>query len=249
MQQTGLRPLGFGEILDGAFVLYRRDFAAFLALSALPVTPLLALRLALALSGARFDARAGFALDLVGIALGTLAMGALIVATSDAYHGIPVDRRSAFARARAHYGRLLATVVAMRLMVFLGFLLLIVPGVIAMVRFFAVEQVVMLEGTTSAAARERSTALAEGAFGRVLGMIGVIAVLTLLPTFTGGFLRGVAGNGGAPPNPYMMGVFTLAFQILALPVSTAAYTLLYFDRRVRAEALDVEVAVRNLVPA
>lgn len=245
MHQAGLRPLGFGEILDGAFVLYRRDFAAFLAISALAHGPALVCALALAAVGAPAGA-----LEWIPIVAGALlylvASGALIRATADAYGGAPVDVRAALAEARARYWLLLRSVLLPWLMIFVGILLLVVPGIVASVRFFAIEQVAMLERATPAEARRRSEYLADGAGWPIFWMLLVLFVISMLPEISREVFSGMVGNGGVVENVYLALAISTALQILAHPLMSAACTLLYFDRRVRKEALDVEVAMGRI---
>ena len=245
MQQAGLRPLGFGEILDGAFVLYRRNFAAFLAISALAQGPALVCALALAAAGAPAGALEWLPI-IAGTLLCLLASGALIRATADAYGGAPVDARAALTEARARYWLLLRSVMLPWLMIFAGFLLLVVPGIVASVRFFAITQVAMLERATPAEARRRSEYLADGAGWPILWMLLVLFVISMLPEISQGFLSEMVGNGGIVENVYLGLAISTALQILTLPLTSAACTLLYFDRRVRAEGLDVEVAMRRM---
>lgn len=238
-----LRPLGFGEILDGAFALYRRNFAAFLLMAALPHAPVLACQLLLAARGVD-EPGAWLLLVFVGAFLTVLANGALIRATADAYGGTPVDIRRALATARARYWTQLRAVLAARLVTIAGFILLVVPGVIAAICYFAVEQAAVLEDTTPGRARHRSTHLAQGAQGRILGMMGVLAVIAWLPAVSQAIFAEWLGRGEAVS---VLGV--LAEQLLwllALPLTTAAYTLLYLDRRIRADAMDVQVAMQRM---
>lgn len=248
MHQAGLRPLGFGEILDGAFVLYRRNFAAFLAISALAYGPALVCALALAAAGApagELEWIPAIAVTLLYL----LASGALIRATADAYGGAPVDARAAFAEARVRYWLLLRSVLVPWLMTTVGFLLLVVPGIIASVRFFAIEQVAMLERATPAEARRRSEYLSDGAGWPIFWMLLVLFVISMLPEISQEVFSGIVGNGGIVENVYLGLAIATALQILAHPLMSAACTLLYFDRRVRKEALDVEVAMRRMSPA
>jgi len=92
-----LRPLDTGEILDGAFQLYRRHFRAFLAAGALPLSPLLAFW-----AWTAWQTWQGFPLDreiasglsvlqvLTGWLPGVLTRGMVIRMTDDAQMGRPV---------------------------------------------------------------------------------------------------------------------------------------------------------------
>jgi hypothetical protein len=243
MHQPELRPLGFGEILDGAFALYRRNFAAFLLMSALPLAPVLACQLLLAAGGVD-DPGAWRLLGAAGGLLTVLATGALIRATADAYHGLRVDTRSALGAARARYWTQLRAVVVARLVILAGLILFVVPGVIAAISYFAVEQAAVLEDTTPSRARHRSSHLAQGAGGRILGMMVVLTVIAWLPALSPTIFAEWLGRGDA--DSALGAVAEQLLLILALPLTTAAYTLLYFDRRIRADAMDVQVAMQRM---
>lgn len=238
-----LRPLGFGEILDGAFALYRRNFTAFLLMSALPLAPVLACQLLFA-AGPVDDTRAWRLLGFAGGFLTVLATGALIRATADAYRGQKVDTRSALATARARYWTQLRAVVVARLVTMAGLFLFVVPGVIAAVNYFAVEQVTVLEDTTPSAARHRSSHLSQGAGGRILGMMVVLTVIAWLPIISQVVFAEWLGRGDA--ESAAAAIAEQLLLILALPLTTAAYTLLYFDRRIRADAMDLQVAMQRM---
>ena len=243
MYQPDLRPLGFGEILDGAFPLYRRNFAAFLLMSALPLAPVLACQLLLAAGGVE-DAGAWGMLVIAGGLLSVLATGALIRATADAYGGVTVDTRSAFTAARARYWTQLRAVVVARLVTLVGLFLFVVPGIIAAIHYFAVEQAAVLEDTTPSQARHRSSQLTQGAGGRILGMMVVLIVITWLPVVSQTVIAEWLRRGYE--DSALAAVIELLLQILALPLTTAAYTLLYFDRRIRADGMDVQAAMQRM---
>ncbi len=87
-----LRPLGFGEVLDSAFTLFRRNFASFLAVALIPTAAMVALGLASGMHRMAADPtsiRVGpFLLFILVSILGTLVMwGALAHLASQAYGG------------------------------------------------------------------------------------------------------------------------------------------------------------------
>jgi hypothetical protein len=102
-----LRPLDTGEILDGAFRLYRMHLRAFLAAGLLPLSPLSPLLAFWAYvvwrtsAGVPLDAdRAGWLTTLLLFATwvpGVLTRGMVIRMADDAQTGRPVDGRAAFA--------------------------------------------------------------------------------------------------------------------------------------------------------
>lgn len=104
--QSHLRPLDTGEILDGAFRLYRRHPGAFAAAGALPLLPVMIVWVwiaAGALRGAAYapaDADLLVALAVLGGWLpATLTRAAVIRMTDDALAGRPVRPRAALGAA------------------------------------------------------------------------------------------------------------------------------------------------------
>lgn len=98
-----LRPLDTGEILDGAFRLYRMHFRAFLAAGLLPLSPLLlfwAYVLWQTWTGVPMDEERASALTgllmFAGWLPALLTRGMVIRMTDDAQMGRPVDGRAAF---------------------------------------------------------------------------------------------------------------------------------------------------------
>ena len=126
----------------------------------------------------------------------------------------------------------------------------IVAGVALVVMFFRmllVTQVVVIEEVRGASAVARSWALMKGNFWRAvlifLFSIVVGAVLSVILAFPGSILAGmIPGVVGT-----ILGqVLSFLGQILILPVGTIAFTLLYYDSRIRHEAFDLEMMAQNL---
>jgi hypothetical protein len=255
MSLSQLRPLSFGEILDGAFTLYRRHFATLATTSLLvqlPVLAVYALQGALAGMG---DA-AMIASVLVGLlvfpaTLAAFAFGrpALVRLASNAYLGQPVTRADAFAVARKRVWAILATAILFFLAVMVGYVCLIVPGIILGFMFFLMDQVVTLEGSVGAEALSRSQVLTKGAWGRIFGLNSVLAIILYLPLVAlmiglgvgAALLMGSSLNPAAVP-ALMSGFYMMMAALFAIvqPLQVLANTILYYDRRVRTEALDLQ---------
>lgn len=81
-----LRPLGFGEVLDGAFSLYRRNFGRFVATALVPSLALLVAGVLYALAMARAIQQtgsvAGASTAVTGPLLGLIGVGLLVVLLS-----------------------------------------------------------------------------------------------------------------------------------------------------------------------
>jgi hypothetical protein len=292
-----LRPLSFGEILDGAFTLYRRNFVTFVLTALIPTVAIGVVFLALGggmMASAASGDTSGYLSALMGAGLvvmvvafgGMLLMwGALTREASQAYTGQPItvgDGLQAGARAilpllgsgvLAFVGAMLAalgvglvlmiviafmaalggaTAVLGMLLAFLGWVGFILAAIAVL---FAVTPAVVVEGAGPLEALERSYALARGALGRVIGLMCVTVLITYLPTMavmamTGGFAQMM--NPETLPTTQQLvtqQLLGLAVTVLTTPFMVSVIVLLYFDRRVRTEALDVQMMADRLAVA
>ena len=245
MSLSALRPLSFGETLDGAFALYRRHFATFVATGLLAFTPLFLLSAAIA---------AGFVSPeletllnrILSTLSGILAFGALTAQASAAYLGQEVSVAAGFRAAGRRFRPVWASLVLQGLAIGLGLLLLVVPGVIAFIILFAMIPVVVLEGKNSSEAQGRSRELAKGGWRRVLGVMLTFTLITWVPVLGCAYLVGIAAvvAGTSTTATAVGGVAALIgflVRAVAIPVQIIGTVILYYDRRVRTEALDLEV--------
>lgn len=100
------QPMGFGEILDTIFSLYRKHFPLFLGIVALDIFGNLAMYLL-----ARFlpnFALKGLLIDLVGMPFGLVSMGGIIIATATIYLGKHLRSRDALKQALYQFRQMLA---------------------------------------------------------------------------------------------------------------------------------------------
>jgi hypothetical protein len=120
---------------------------------------------------------------------------------------------------------------------------------------FAVAPAVIVERAGPLEALERSVTLARGALGRVIGLMLVTILITYLPVMgvmavTGGFAQ-LANPEAVPSGAQFITqqVLSMGVGILTTPFMVAVIVLLYFDRRVRTEALDVQMMTDSLAVA
>lgn len=297
MALPALRPLSFGEILDGAFTLYRRNFVMFAVTALLPTAAIMIAFLVLgggyvaAMTSGDPSAMLGAAfggLMLVGV-IATAAVlvmwGGLTHEAAQAYTGQPTsvgDGMRAGARsALPLLGSMILAGIGLVVIVFvLGFVsailipvfaamgsavavlgsLLVVLAVMAgylcfIALLFAVVPAIVVERAGPLEALERSVTLARGALGRVIGLMLVTILITYLPILavmavTGGFAQ--MANPEALPTASQFitqQVLSMGVGILTTPFMAAVIVLLYFDRRVRTEALDVQMMTDSLAVA
>ena len=297
-----LRPLGLGEVLDGAVGVLRRyprpalGLAAIVAVVSVLVETLLSTTLLRPLldldpsavggasQAALEDAIGGaFAAGAVAVALavvsGAVLTGALTAVVGKAVLGQAVSLREAWATVRPVLLRLVglslltslivggvvalavAAAVALGLLgaggIALGVLLVLASLGAALhlyVRLSLAPCALVLERTGTRESLRRSSLLVKGDWWRVFGIsllvlvIGGFVTLTLQVPFE---LLGAGSVGSLfDPTRDVLGVRTLILSgiggiittTLVSPFTAGAQALLYVDRRMRAEGLDVALA-------
>lgn len=259
MSQIALRPLEFGEILDGAFTLYRRHFTTFFLTALLPMVPIVIAWIGIlaATSGASaIDAQGvyGAASLLVlpyNFFVSMLIWGALVHQTAAGHtaEGDP-DIVAGYRRALGRVLPLMGASIVAAFLVMFGFILLLIPGFLVMIALFAVGPAVILENAGPIEALKRSYALAKGAFLRIGGIWTVAALIVMLPSLALGFVGGIASVAGGPmaaagSQPALQ-IGSVLISALTTPFMAACFVILYFDRRVRTEGYDVQQAVSGL---
>lgn len=121
--------------------------------------------------------------------------------------------------------------------------------------YFGVVPAVVVEGKGPMEAISRSQELAEGALLRITGTMVVSLLITYLPILavaaaTGGFAA-LSARAGADPAGMVMAVvlqqaLTIAITVFTMPFLLSVIVVLYYDRRVRTEALDVQILTERL---
>ena len=297
MSPATLRPLGFGEILDGAFTLYRRNFVTFAVTTLIPTLAMGAGFLLLGrglfstlasddpmeIIGSFFTGM--FVLMIVSVLAALVMWPALTREAAQAYTGQPTSVADGFSFGlRAALPLLGAGILVWIGMMVAGFVvglaLTVVAGVLAVMGtvgqllaglvmlcgylgfmlgsvaiLFAVVPAIVVEGAGPLEALERSFTLARGALPRIVGLMLVTGLITYLPmlaalALTGGFTQMMNPQALPTPAQFMTQmVLSMGVGILTTPFLASVIVLLYFDRRVRTEALDVRMMADHLAVA
>jgi len=287
MPVPNLRPLGFGEILDGAFSLYRRNLTTFLLTALLPVAALVVGGAIMAgLIGTGSEAAAGvgaFGLVILLLLSVMVQWGALVHQASQSFIAQPVGLREAVRKGVRSmftlFGSVFVNNVGMSFVLIGGFLLMALVGtvvgalgipalsiVMGAAMIFGVVFVylggaavlagagpaVIVEGKGPVEALSRSVELLRGAFWRTAGLVMVTGTIVYLPiiavVFVSGLSEGVSGAEGGGAEAWA-GFAMLAVGIAAAPFIASVFVLAYYDRRVRTEALDVQLMTESLALA
>jgi hypothetical protein len=256
MTSPALRPLSVGEILDTSFQVYRRHFSALativLVCNGLPI---------LLQVYTRSGGGGSWALTLLYIVLvvvlGLIATGASVFVVSESYLGRAITAREALARAGPYVGPLIVASLLVGLLVMVGFILLVIPGMIILCGLALTVPAVVVESASPLDAMGRSWTLTRGYRLRMFGLFVLIFLLILVPYIAVMGAFGIASAMFAATGAKGMGagiilagtVVAAVVQLLLSPLYQAALVVAYYDLRVRKEGFDLEVLASALQPA
>jgi uncharacterized membrane protein len=242
--------LGVGGILDQAVKLAKDNFGllfSVLAVTTIPLSILLGLaqaELMLPQNGSIAQPSVDNPGWIVAAALGglsaivvfPLANAAIIHGVASSYLSHPTTMGECLRHGLRRWMPLIWTSFLASFFAGLGFLLLIIPGVILALRYSLSQHVAVLEETNGNAALERSAALMKGNYGSLVGLgllLWVIATAvdtaaTLIPQV---HVRVIV-------NSLIAGAVTV--------FGTCAWTVFYFSCRCKAENFDLQVLADNM---
>jgi uncharacterized membrane protein len=253
-----LRPLTIGELLDQTFFHYRRHFTLFVGIAALPSLLLLVFQL-LPVFVKPIDPIATVLWSVgtlfVYWTTTTLAHGATVIAVSEVVLERSTSIAEAFQTIRPRLGTLILISLNVGLRVMIGFLLLIVPGILLTLRYALVIPAAVLEDLGVSDSLSRSAALTKGHRGRIFLVYFLLLVLVLIGTMTWPFLvttaaamvlRSAEAAQSAVWVQVLLHFGSFVTQSLMGPIMTIALTLVYYDERVRKEAFDLKHMMRQL---
>jgi hypothetical protein len=252
MPASALRPRSVTEIVDVAFQIYRTHFTSLAMCSAIAYVPAMLVRFLLIGDPNRFRTLdpshvRDFALvslesSLAGVFSYMLMSAVLTICASQAYLGEAVDIGVAVRRTVSRLGALIVSTIIVTILVFVGIVLLVAPGIYVLAMYFAVTPVILLEDTGVLAALTRSSELSKGRKWHILvtmflvGLIYFVVLmgLSIVTALAGGFV--------------VQGILAAIVTICLYPVVPIASLLLYYDARIQSEGLDIELMADALGP-
>ncbi len=276
MEQTVLRPMTVGEILDRSFRLYRRHFLAMITIVAIIQIPMMFLNIGM--SEILFEASQGevqthqreltyneegvpiqrnqarqegssFLSFLVPILLlaglsilaNSLATGAMSKGMAEAYLGRRPGVGKVYRFVLPRLLSLIAVGILYGLLVTVGLVLLIIPGIIFALRYALASPIVAIEGKGAFASLGRSWKLAKSNAMRILGLWLVILVLSWAAGAIAKLATFAMNFESFQTTYYVQTLLETGIHILLMPITAGAMALMYFDLRIRKEAFDLEV--------
>jgi hypothetical protein len=246
---TELRPRSATEIIDAAFQILKQQYGTFVVLAALAYLPYIVFMLALgaSTSGASPDevgvAVIGASLLVFPIALiwFPIAETAVLVGASDALLGRPVDAAAALRLVFSRFGSVLGAAILKGLLVFIGMIFLVAPGVILWLGLFATPAVVVFERLGASESIGRSWNLAKGMKGKVLGVMLLAYLIVMAVQLSVDIVAQAVGL-----NQIMGSVASSVLVIFVYPLIGICTALLYYDARIRKEGFDLQVLSNEL---
>ncbi|UCC95791.1 MAG: hypothetical protein JSW40_03340 [Candidatus Omnitrophota bacterium] len=274
MNELRLRPMEIGDILDSAFRLYKNNFAKFIHIMA-PIYILgfiagviyqqaiatlglpgrgAALNIGFGVVGVGFSALFG----LISWILKFVAVGALVHSVSASYLGEDIRYNEAYKRVWRQFWPLVGVGFLAGLMIFIGKVMLIIPGIVLAVFLSLVAHVMVLEKEGVGGSIGRSFELVAYSFWKtfLVCLVAYVIILVVsgaayLPFFIWGMIRSFS-IGSMHQFQYPLGIqilqiaITNFIELLTAPFWMVALTLLYYDIRIRKEGFDLEVMAHGL---
>jgi len=259
---TGLRPLTTGELLDRTFALYRSHFGLFVMIFALPHLVVLAYQcLSIALQSPGEPLAVAFRQIFWGlgalfltVVVASISQGATVIAVSDVHLDRPASVRDSFSRLKGHYLGVIGMSLLIQFAVGAGLIALFVPGVLLALMWSLSVPSKVLENRGVTDAMSRSADLSKGDRGRIFVIWLLFFVLSLgvgfLLQWPIELLAGVGSRGAllrtSPGWQVASQGATFIAECLVGPLATIAFSLVYYDERVRKEAFDLQLMMSTL---
>jgi hypothetical protein len=262
---TVLRPLSTGELLDRTFSLYRSHFGLFLGIFALPHLCVLGFQcLGLAFQATpvgTFDISRVLMVVLWGLATIFLSLvatatsqAATVVAVSQVHLDRPAGVMESFSRVKNQIAGVIGLSLSVGFLVGLACLALIVPGILLAIRWSIAVPVKVLENKSVGESMSRSSELTQGNRGRIFVIWLLFVVLSIgVSLLLQWPIRIAGGVSGITATQQLASVWrvaslvaTFVSECLVGPLVTIAFSLVYYDERVRKEAFDLQLMMTTL---
>ena len=254
--QYEIRELTLGGILDQAITLMKNHFGAFFGVVAVTLLPFGLLQVAaqlallpalppvptmedvLAIQAAqREHAWIFIGLGLLALLTLPIANASLVHIVANAYLGKTTTLGNAIGSSFAAIIPLYWTWILMILAVFLGFMALIIPGIILLFWFSFATQIVVIERVHGFKALERSRAMMRGNIGTAFVLFLMIFIISSAVT---------AFGTPAIPQVHAAAVAGVLINCVMTIFSSAAMVVFYFSARCKNEQFDLQLLAENV---
>jgi hypothetical protein len=259
---TALRPLSTGELLDRTFSLYRSHFGLFMGIFALPHLAVLAFQCVgisfqsptPQLSNVLLTSLWSILSAIFSLAVSAASQAATVVAVSEVHLDRHTSVMESFSRVKGQILGVIGLSLLIGLAAGMACLALLVPGIYLFVMWSLAVPAKVLENKGALEAMSRSSDLTQGRRWRIFVMW---LLFILLGAGVGMLLRwpveaaaGVSSIFALQRKAgwWQVGILVSAFisECLVGPLATIAFSLVYYDERVRKEAFDLQLMMMTL---
>jgi serine/threonine protein kinase len=237
---------GVGYLLRRSFALYSEYFPVFLRISLLAHIPVILLAIMLVLTDVAEEKHwlpnklqfvVTIGVNLISVVINFLAnsaiagMTVLIVMQLILAPLRPVQLRPAFAVLKRRWRAFLSTSIRVGLRILIGFILLIIPGIVMMVRYTLYAPIVLLEGIKKKAALKRARELVSRSRRTV---VIVVLLQLLIPIIVSTLAASFVGFNPKGEHRIARKIYThllALLNILIVPLISIMMALLYMKLR------------------
>jgi hypothetical protein len=172
-----------------------------------------------------------------------LSLAATTKAVSELYLGNNVTIGQTFHTAWGVLWKVLTSQFVAGLVVMVGIMLFIVPGILWSLSYAVLMPVIVIEALRGRESRQRSWNLVSGNRGRVFNVFALLLLLRLVLAAGVGALSQVVGSA------MLDTALNAALTIALAPIGAIAMTLVYYDLRIRKEGFDMDMLRKQLETA
>jgi len=249
-----IKKLGIGEILDQGIKLLKNHFGTLFSIMLVLFIPIILIQTLIvwalfpdlhAIQGQMVAENARvlteniqvlmivnviFALVFL-IVIRPLTEASVISAVSSEYLGRTAHVGESIKHAVRRFKALLGTNLLGGLLIMIGFILLIIPGIYLAFRYYFSSYIVLVEGKSGSAALKKSGFLMKKNMGKAF-LIGILLGII------GWFLGLISG---LIPNMYIQGIVSIGIQAFLFAFGTAVGVVFYFSSRCQHENFDLTI--------
>jgi hypothetical protein len=259
---TALRPLSTGELLDRTFSLYRNHFMLFVGIFALPRLLVLGLQFLQLIDQKPYARMPNLwasllwtvALMIVGMIMAAASQAATVIAVSELHLDRPTGIADSFSRVKGHLVGVIAISIIAAIGMGVGLIAFIVPGILLAIIWSLAVPAKVLENKGALAALSRSVDLVKGDWARVFVIWLLVLALSIgvpllfgVPIVVATYMSAKAGMKNAVLG-WQIASLVASFVAVSLvgAVGTIAFSLVYYDERVRKEAFDLQLMMTTI---
>jgi hypothetical protein len=227
-----------GHVFSRAFDVLSRHFVMFLLLTAIPSLPYLFIvggqRPTTAADFQHLGGGGGGLLLLLGWLLSPIIQAIVLYGTFQDMRGKSFGFAESFRKGLARFFPIIGAAICFVFMVFLGTILLVVPGFIFMSMYYVSIPACVVERAGPIASLKRSAELTRGHRWKVLGVALVLALV-------GGIVAAIIGGVfGATGGLVFAAVGSFVWRTVYGAYSAIVLAVMYYELRVAKEGIDID---------